>query len=286
MRGGAVSANGGRSPTHRTKNILYFLARYVLFRRYLVARAPAFGLRLKFRIEDAIGRWIYKRGSYEAELTDYIAHQVVFKDGDVFLDVGANIGWYPLVLARTSPHRIETLAFEPDPLNFALLEANVRLNGCPSVRPIRKAVADTEGTRTLYRYANKNLGRHSLLPINDRGTVEVETVTLDGFLAREGIDPGRVAFVKVDVEGYELPVLNGAQRLLDAVPLVLCEYSPGYMRRGRMEPKALLGLLRGKGFEPHQLEGGALRPLTFARLEAVEGNDVNVFWVKRRQPGR
>jgi FkbM family methyltransferase len=281
-----VSANGEptRAPTHRTRNVLYFLARYVLFRRYLIARAPAFGLRLRFRIEDAIGRWIYKRGSYEAELTDYIAHHIAFRDGDVFLDVGANIGWYPLVLART--RRIATLAFEPDPLNFALLEENVRLNGCASVRPIRKAVADTEGTRTLYRYANKNLGRHSLLPINDKDTVEVETVTLDGFLAREGIVPERVAFMKVDVEGYELPVLNGAKRLLEAIPLVLCEYSPGYMRRGGMEPKALLGLLREKGFEPYRLEAGALQPLTFAELEAVEGNDVNVFWVKGRQSGR
>jgi FkbM family methyltransferase len=273
------------APTHRTRNVLYFLARYLLLRKYLVARAPAFGLRLRFRIEDAIGRWIYKRGSYEAELTDYIAHRVEFADGDVFLDVGANIGWYSLILARTARARIRILAFEPDPLNFALLSENVRLNGCDAVRPIPKAVADVEGTKTLYRYANKNLGRHSLLPINDKGTVEVQTVTLDAFLAREGIDPRRVAFMKVDVEGYEFPVLTGAGKLLETVPVVLCEYSPGYMRRGGMEPQALLALFHEKGFAPHELREGALRPLSMPQLAAVSANDVNIFWVRERQPG-
>jgi FkbM family methyltransferase len=270
--------------THRTKNVLYFLARYLLLRKYLVARAPAFGLRFRFRIEDAIGRWIYKRGSYEAELTDYIAHHVEFADGDVFLDIGANIGWYSLVLARTARARISILAFEPDPLNFELLSENVRLNGCDAVRPIRKAVSDAEGTQALYRYANKNLGRHSLLPINDQDTVEVQTIALDAFLAREGIDLRRVAFMKVDVEGYEFPVLNGARKLLEAVPLVLCEYSPDYMRRGGMEPQALIALFREKGFLPHELRNGELRPLSVAQLATVESNDVNIFWVKERHP--
>jgi FkbM family methyltransferase len=271
--------------SHRPKNVAYFIARYLLQRKYLVARAPAFDLRLRFRIEDAIGRWIFKRGSYEADLTAYITRRIPFREGSVFLDVGANIGWYALTVARSAKARISILAFEPDPLSFRLLSENIRLNGCDAVRAVQQAVSDAETTKTLYLYANKNRGRHSLLPINDQGTVQVRTTSLDAFLDREGIDPGRVAFVKIDVEGYEYHVLNGARRLLDTVPVMLCEYAPGFMRRGGIDPEAVLALLREKDYLPYELRDGELHLVGFADLTASEANR-NFFWVKRQSTGR
>jgi FkbM family methyltransferase len=271
--------------SHRAKNVAYFIARYLLQRKYLVARAPAFDLRLRFRIEDAIGRWIFKRGSYEADLTAYIMRHIPFREGSVFLDVGANIGWYALTVARSAKARISILAFEPDPLSFRLLSENIRLNGCDAVRAVQQAVSDAEATQPLYLYANKNRGRHSLLPINDQGTVQVRTTSLDAFLDREGIDPGRVAFVKIDVEGYEYHVLNGARRLLDTVPVMLCEYSPGFMRRGGIDPEAVLALLREKDYLPYELRDGELHLVGFADLTASEANR-NFFWVKRQSTGR
>jgi len=270
---------------HKVKNVIYFVARYLLQRKYLVARAPAFDLRFRFRIEDAIGRWIFKRGSYEAELTEFITHNVELNDDSVCIDVGANIGWYTLTLARTAKKRVSILAFEPDPLNFKLLSENISLNGCSAVRAIQKAVSDSEETRTLYLYANKNRGRHSLLPINTQGTVEVQTIALDVFLEREGVDPRRVAFMKIDVEGYEFHVLNGAKRLLTTVPLVLCEYSPGYMRHGGSDPQSVVSLFREMNYLPHALQNGALHRIAFADLAATESNDINVFWVKQPHPG-
>lgn len=270
--------------SHRAKNVMYFLARYLLQRKYLVARVPSFNLRLRFRVEDAIGRRIFKRGSYEEDLTAYITRRIAFEEGSVFVDVGANIGWYSLTVARAAKARISILAFEPDPLSFRLLSENIRLNGCDAVRAVQQAVSDAETIMTLYLYANKNRGRHSLLPINDEGTVEVRTTSLDAFLDREGIDPRKVAFVKIDVEGYEYHVLNGARRLLDTVPAMLCEYSPGYMRRGGIDPEALIALLREKNYLPHALRNGELHPIALADLAALETNDHNFFWVKRRHP--
>jgi FkbM family methyltransferase len=269
--------------THHAKNVSYFVARYLLQRKFLVARAPSFDLRLRFRIEDAIGRWIFKRGSYEADLTAYLTSHVAFAEGSVFLDVGANIGWYSLVLARAAKARISILAFEPDPLSFRLLSENIALNGCDAVRAVQLAASDRDGAALLYQYANKNRGRHSLLPINAAGTVEIRTTSLDGFLEREGIDPADVAFMKIDVEGYELHVLNGARRLLDFVPLVLCEYAPGYMRRGGIDPASLVSAFREKHYVPHALRDGELQAVAAADLAAIESND-NFFWVKERRP--
>jgi FkbM family methyltransferase len=271
--------------SHNVKNVIYSVARYLLQRKYLIAHAPAFDLRFRFRIEDAIGRWIFKRGTYETELTDYITHNIELGDESVCIDVGANIGWYALTLARTARRRITILAFEPDPLNFRLLSENIALNGCDAVRALRKAVSDTEETKTLYLYPNKNRGRHSLLPINSQGTVEVHTIALDAFLERERVDPRRVVFMKIDVEGYEFHVVNGARKLLDTVPLILCEYSPGYMRQGGIDPQALISLFREKNYLPHSLQNGELHPMAFAELAASETNDINVFWVKQRPGG-
>ncbi len=271
--------------SHRLKNLTYFAARYLLLRKYLVARAPAYDVRLRFRIEDAIGRWIYKRGSYEADTTEYITRHVRLDEGSVCLDIGANIGWYALTLARAAAGRVSIIAFEPDPLSFRLLSENIRLNGCAGVRAVPEAVSDAEETRTLYLYANKNRGRHSLLPINDQGSVQVHTTTLDGFLQREGVDPRKVTFMKVDVEGYEYHVLNGARRLLETVPLVLCEYSPDYMRRGGMDPEALVTLFRDLDYAPHALRDGALHPVALADLAGTVSNDVTFFWVKQPCPG-
>jgi len=271
--------------SHWVKSVLYFIARYLLQRKYLVARVPSFDLRLRFRVEDAIGRRIFKRGSYEADLTAYITRRIAFEEGSVFLDVGANIGWYSLTVARSAKARISILAFEPDPLSFRLLSENIRLNGCDAVRPVQEAASDAQTTKTLYLYANKNRGRHSLLPINDEGTVEVQTTSLDVFLDRQGIDPRTVAFMKVDVEGYEYYVLNGARKLLDTLPLMLCEFSPGYMRQGGIDPGALIGLLREKHYLPHALRDGELHPVALAELAAIEANDFNFFWVKQQSVG-
>jgi FkbM family methyltransferase len=270
--------------SHRTKNVLYFVARYCLQRKFLVARAPEFDLRLRFRVEDAVGRRIFKRGSYETDLTAYLTRRLACEDGSVLLDVGANIGWHSLTLARTTRARVSIVAFEPDPLSFRLLTHNIHLNGCDVIHAVQAAVSDCDSTKTLYLYANKNRGRHSLLPINAAGTVEVRTMSLDAFLEREGIAPQRVAFMKVDVEGYEYHVLNGARRLLDTVPLLLCEYSPGYMKRGGIDPGALVSLLREKHYVPHALRDGELQPVTFTDLATIETNDVNFFWVKRPPP--
>ena len=85
------------------QSIKYVISRFLLRKKFLVATADNNAVRLKFKIEDVVGRHIYKRGEYEKHLSDYISNHVVFNEGDIALDVGANIGWYSLLLARLMP---------------------------------------------------------------------------------------------------------------------------------------------------------------------------------------
>lgn len=260
----------------------YAFHRYLLRKRYLTADAARFGLRFRFRTEDDVGRHIYKRGVHEAALTRFVTEHVDYREGDVVFDVGANIGWYSLLLDRVLPEGAEVYAFEPDPANFALLQENLRLNAARRVIPVNRALAETTGTETLYRYAAKNQGRHSLLPVNAGERVTVRTTTLDDFAESRGLGDRVPRLIKIDVEGYEYFVLRGGEGVLRRCPAVLTEYAPGLMRRGGVEPRLLLELLDGHGFRPHLLgENGEVRAIPVDLLAGMaEGADV--LWRKER----
>jgi FkbM family methyltransferase len=260
-----------------TRAVSYTFSRYVFRRKFLVANARLFGLRFKFRTEDVVGRHIFKRGVHEPDLSKWLLENVAFEHGDVVFDIGANIGWYALLLDRTVPHGVEIFAFEPDAANFALLQENLRLNQARSVVPVNRAVGADAATRTLYRYANKNLGRHSLLPLNDGEQVPVEVTSLDGFVEERSLQNRVPRLIKVDVEGYEFQVLAGATSVLRACDTVLAEYSPGLMQQAGEDPRRLLDLLHAAGFQPYLVDENGLRRTDLESLGRQQ-DTVDVVW--------
>lgn len=85
--------------------------------------------------------------------------------------------------------------------------------------------------------------------------------------------------MKIDIEGYELLALRGAERILGRCPELLCEYSPNFMRQGGLDPADLIALLTGHGFIPHLIIDAALRavqPDTLLELDEV----TDLFWRK------
>jgi FkbM family methyltransferase len=260
------------------RSVDYLFRRHVLRRPYLVATSNYSGLRLRVKTEDVIGRHLYKHGILEAGCIRVIERHVRLERGDVLIDVGANIGWYSLVLDRLAAADTDIYAFEPDPGNFELLVQNVAMNNASRVRPVPYALADQPGTRTLYLYAQKNRGRHSMLPINDGARIEIEAVTLDDFWQQQNLADRRPGFIKMDVEGYELFALRGARTVLQRCASVLIEYSPAYMRKAGVEPAELYDLLAGTGLQVHEIDAaGDLSPAERASVLAVE-RQRNLFW--------
>lgn len=261
------------------QSICYFANRYLLRRPFLVAKANQYGMRFRFKTEDVVGRHIYKYGSFEEATTRALAKQVRLGPGDIALDIGANIGWYSVLLDRLASPGASVLAFEPDPLNFRLLQENLALNATTKVEAIQSAVADADTTMRLYLYGTKNLGRHSLLPINQGQSVEVKTVAMDALLTGRGYRFEQVKFIKMDVEGYELFVLKGMPRLLQSVPLIFMEYSPETMRRNQIDPCELLRLMSHNGFSPHTAEREELQPLLLSDLEISKVSQ-DLIWLR------
>lgn len=272
------------SPTHRSswlRSLSYLVNRWILRRPFLEARVSSPRLRFRVKTEDVVGRHIYKYQVHEPLLSRFLAYSLQFEPGDVVFDIGANIGWYSLLLASLMPDDADVFAFEPDPLNFELLEHNIELNGSSRIAAIPKALGAEEGIQRLYQHDSNNLGRHSLLQLQDGKSVEVPTTTLDRFWDERKLGERVPRFIKIDIEGYESVALSGAMKVLERCPALLCEFSPDYMRQGGIDPSELIDLLAGLGFEPHTIGESGLEPVSVdALVELTQVTDL--FWQRRR----
>lgn len=165
--------------------------------------------RIRFRIPvwSQIGGMILANGSHEVSETSFLARTL--KPGDVFYDVGANIGFYT-VLAAHSGARV--VAFEPNDragealrCNVALAESGDRVD----VRPVALADFDGEASFTT----DLEVGNHLRTNSATDSDVTVTVCRLDTLAAADQLPwpvPGCLAFLKVDAEGYDLEVLRGA----------------------------------------------------------------------------
>ncbi|MBT2558696.1 FkbM family methyltransferase [Hymenobacter sp. ISL-91] len=258
----------------------YFFMRWVFHKQYLIAPAPEHNLSFKFKTEDAVGRRMFKTGICEPGITRCFLNNVHLGENDIMLDIGANIGWYSMLFDRNSPASARIYAFEPDPLNYGLLTDNAQRNNARKVTCVQQALSDRQENKTLYLYPDKNRGRHSLLPLHEGKKIQVATTTVDDFMRDAQLDPRKIKFVKIDVEGYEYFVLKGAKNLLPHLPLLHTEYSSEMMRKGGIDPQEFINLIVSYGFQPFIIDAqGELQASSSDQLMTIE-DGIDILWKK------
>ena len=227
--------------------------------------------------KDVLGRHLYKYGMHEPENSKFLQQTIKLGDGDIAIDIGANLGWYSVLLNRISESGSLVFAFEPDPNNFELLEFNLTKNDCSNVKAFNKAASDKNETLSLYKYPEKNRGRHSLLPHKEGQKIDVSAVCLDEFL-----DPdlhSKVKFIKIDIEGYEFYALRGAIKILGNCPMVMMEYSP-HLYPEPSHANELVHFMANLEFVPKLLKHGKLEQIGLESL-ICETKQVDIFWIKK-----
>ena len=148
-------------------------------------------------------------------------------------DVGANIGYYALLFAEAVGPAGRVACIEPEPDNLAELRRNVETNRLPGTDVFPVAVGSSAGTVSL------RAGINGAVMADGSGEIEVPLRTLDELLADRPVD-----FIKIDVEGYEGHVLDGAARLLESRrPTLFVEIHPGFLA----PPHTVDGLLERLG---------------------------------------
>lgn len=186
-----------------------------------------FGARMLCRTDDIIQSRILHFGVWEPEISRII--EAILSPGDVFVDIGANIGYDTLLGSWRVGPAGKVVAIEALPSTFALLQRNLALNESASnVRAVQLAVSDRAGALDLYNVEDHNIGATSTLAL--RGTRHVGTATaaaLVDILHAEELS--RVRLIKIDIEGSEPAVLRNILDNLDLFPATtdfLVEVSP------------------------------------------------------------
>lgn len=182
-----------------------------------------------------------KNGTYEIFELFHVSNYV--REGDTVVDVGACIGVYSVILGRAMNGKGRVVAFEPEPTNARILEINGRRNNL-DIEIVRKAAGAGMGKGSLSRSPN-NAGDHSLHG-ESTDKIPVDVISLDQYLG----DNRKVSIIKMDTQGMELHVIQGAQNTIRNNPKIslLVEFCPSALRKCGSTPEQLLSWIYGLGF--------------------------------------
>jgi FkbM family methyltransferase len=233
--------------SNRVAQFLYHaLYRAVAPTAIQVVEAPG-GRLLVDSKDEGVGMFLLTEGVFEPEET--LLFRELARRSQVILDIGANIGYFTLLAARYVPEGGRVVAVEPDRRNADLLSESVALNGYVNVDIERIAIGDASGSATIFR-DRRNRGGTSLFASNiaePLGSDVVPMTTVDQLVEEKSLE--RVDLIKIDVQGAEGLVLEGARTTLERWhPTVVFEYWPtGLSASGRSESQPL-ALLQGRGY--------------------------------------
>jgi len=169
------------------------------------------------------------------------------RPGDIAVDIGANVGFYSLRLARTIGPSGAVIAFEPGSWASGHLARRARAQGLHNLRLHQAAVGESQGEATLF-LGDFPADSRLWAPPRVTSCETVPVVTLDSVLDPSGQPP---SLIKVDTQGAEVQVINGMRRTLADAPErfgVLLELWPAGLRAAGNDPAELFGLM-----EEHRL---------------------------------
>ncbi len=231
-----------------------------------------YGFLLKLDLSEPAQRKIYFFGDYDERHEITLLRRILLP-GDIFWDIGANIGFYTLTASRLVGPEGRVVSFEPAAHAWESLITNLSLNQSANVQPVQIALSDKSGQAVLHRKADFADGGASLMPRVDyhRDTEEVTTITLDQFLAQSGSPPP--IFMKIDVEGLEGNVLSGGRKILqgEQPPLILVEMN---------DPDRIGAILSAAGYRGAYL----YRRRWYPAQDLTEIKSRNMLWFRPDSP--
>ena len=205
----------------------------------------------KFKLDAFIhkGYWYHGKNREKVQMDIF---NMLIKEGDTVLELGAHIGYISLFFSKLVGKNGKIYVFEPGANNLPYTRENIANSKIKNIELIEKAVSDTNGIATFYL---ENITGQSNSLVKDyrvtkkiqattfvdlkKKAVEVETIRLDDFVKQKNIS--RIDFIKIDIEGAEYMAINGMQNILQ-------EFMPTMMIEVTENNEALFELLKGKGY--------------------------------------
>jgi FkbM family methyltransferase len=239
------------------------------------------GIRYHLDLHEGLDFSIYLLGAFEPGTRKTL--QKLAKSGDIVFDIGANIGAHTLTLAQSVGRSGKVYAFEPADFAVEKLRRSLALNPDLQARTFPQQLllaaknAD-EPQREIYAsWPLESTDVHPKLRGRLVSARHAAVDTLDAFVSREAIS--RLDLMKIDVDGHELPVLQGAVETLRRFrPLLVMEMSPYIHSEFRHDFGEFVELLKGAGYSLRNANNGEPVPLDAGQLERLipEGASINV----------
>ncbi|MGB5596433.1 MAG: FkbM family methyltransferase [Crocosphaera sp.] len=177
---------------------------------------------------DRIASLCFFKGIYGFEKETITLFEKLLNNCKVFLDIGANIGFYSLFAAlNDTDETIKIYAFEPVPVVFSRLKDNIQLNKISNIQPINTAINNYDGLVNLL-IKQHDLSMPTLSRITSSSnqksleTITVKSLKIDTFVTRNDIC--QVDLIKIDIEGAEAKAIEGAKDVIQRdKPIIICE---------------------------------------------------------------
>jgi FkbM family methyltransferase len=203
-------------------------------------------------------------GTYEPELREIFGR--ILPAGGVVVDVGANVGWHTMLMARLVGESGRVFAAEANPSVRVRLEEHLHLNGLRQVAVLPFALGDRNGSVEFHAPGVDKLASgdgHVVAP-GESGApdvIRVEVRTLDDALESRNL--GRLDLIKIDVEGFEWPVLSGADRSIGRFrPHVIFETIAEYLHRGGATPQVIAHFFAKHRYRLYAVGRSGARPVS------------------------
>lgn len=191
---------------------------------------------------------------WEINTTNFLKN--IINEGQIVADIGANIGYFSLLLSKLVGSKGKVYSFEPELKNFEILKKNVTINNFKNIKLYQKAVSNNSGKRKFYK-SNWNFGDHrfnkNILYDNDltHTPIEIDVIRLDECLNDVDLD-----FMKIDVQGHEMQVIEGAKKFInnkDNFKMVI-EFYPHGLMSNDTDPEEFLKTLLDLGFDIYDID--------------------------------
>lgn len=206
---------------------------------------------------------------YEQECLDMM--RKLIKSGSIIFDIGANIGWYTINLAK-SVHDSRMYAFEPIPQTFRTLRENIKVNNVRNAKVFQYGLSNEEKIMQFYYYS-EGLGNASSKQMTTRymnKKLLCRVRKLDTVVREQKV---HVDFIKCDVEGSELFVFQGALETLKRdTPIIFVEMLRKWTKKFEYHPNDTIQLLKSLGYRCFTIQRGKLKEIFSMDATMVETN--------------
>jgi FkbM family methyltransferase len=183
-------------------------------------------IKIKLYKDSVLSKFIYD--NFETSEIDFL--NIFLKEGDCFVDIGANIGLFSLYASKKVGVAGEVISFEPASTTYKRLLENIQLNHNQNIRPFHLGLSDKDEILDLNVSLDGHEAWNTFVPTTDNKfslKEKVRVQAFDHFIRENSIDINKISLIKLDVEGFEINVFKGSNDLLSSLnaPAFLVEFT-------------------------------------------------------------